>query len=147
MNTRKIIENTIITTAIGIVILRLKKDKIVYVDTLPEIIKDYVSIHFPEHFIKKAVTYKVGFKRSYKVFLNGKINLKFNNKGKAIEIESGNKLPDSVVPTKLASFVTAYFPENSIVEWELERNAQEIELDNGLELAFDLNGDFINVEK
>jgi hypothetical protein len=146
MNSRKLIGNAIITTAIGIIIARSKKDKIVFVDTLPQIIKDYVKIHFPAYTIKKAVKSKDIFNRTYDVFLDGKINLEFNKRGEIIEIEANSKLPDSVIPEKIIAFVAAYFPDNSIIEWELERRTQEVELDNGLELLFDLNDDFLSID-
>lgn len=44
------------------------------------------------------------------------------------------------------AYVNANYPGTSIVEIEREGNAIEVELSNGVELYFDLNGNFLGTE-
>ncbi|HLV41400.1 MAG TPA: PepSY-like domain-containing protein [Brumimicrobium sp.] len=146
MNSRKLIGNAIIATAIGIVAVRLKKEKLIYIDKLPVIINEYIKAHFASRRILKATQVRNGFKKTFNVFLDGKINLEFNNKAEIIEIEGNSKLPDSVIPDKILDFVSSNYPDNVIIEWELEHKMQEVELDSGRELIFNLRGDFLFID-
>jgi hypothetical protein len=146
MNSKKLIGNAIITTAIGIIIVRLKKEKLIYIDKLPSGINEYIKTHFASRRILKARQGRNGFKRTYDVYLDGEISLEFNNNGDIVEIEGDSKLPDSVIPKKISDFVSINYPDNVILEWELENKTQEVELDSGLELIFNLNSDFLRIE-
>lgn len=146
MNSRKLIGNAIITTAIGIIIFRSKKDKLIYLDKLPLFINEYIKTHFASHRILKAVQGRDGFRRTFNVYLDGDISLEFNHKGEIIEVESASRLPDSIISQNILEFVAINYPDNVIVEWEREKRTQEVELDSGLDLVFDRNGEFIGIE-
>lgn len=145
MNSRKLIGNAIITAAIGIIIVRLKKEKLIYIDKLPSIINEYIKTHFASRRILKATQGRDGFKRTYAIYLDGKISLEFNTHGEIIEIEGVSKLPDSVIPENINDFISNNYPDNVIIEWELENKTQEVELDSGLELIFNLSGEFLYI--
>ncbi|WP_107038651.1 PepSY-like domain-containing protein [Brumimicrobium mesophilum] len=146
MDSKKIIGNAIITTALGIIVLRSKKVKLVYLDQLPSFIHEFVKLHFSTRRILKAVQHRKLFNGTYEVLLDGEIRLAFNKRGQLIEIEGNSKLPNSVIPSKILDFIAINYPDNVIIEWELEKKYQEIELDSGLELIFDLNGEFLGLD-
>lgn len=146
MDSKKIIGNVIITAAAGIILYRLKKDKLIYLDKLPSFINEFIKAHFASRRILKAVQERDGFSRTYSVLLDGEISLEFNSKGEIIEIEGASKLPDSVIPLNILEFVAINYPDNVIIEWEREKRLQEVELDSGLDLVFDLKGEFIGIE-
>ncbi len=122
------------------------KDKVQpFTQASPEI-KEYILKHFPSG---KVALYKIDshlFSKKYKVLFEDGTKLNFNKDNQIIEIDSKNKLPDTVIPPKLLTYVKDNYPKNYITEWELKRNKQEIELDNGLELEFTLEGDFIRID-
>jgi len=112
-------------------------------------ILNYVSLHFPNSSILK-VEKEIGknSRVTYEVDLTGKIELVFNNNCSIIDIETDNKaLPNSVIPKSLKDYVILNYPNNFITGWKLESNYQEIELNNGVGLEFNLNGTFIRVDK
>lgn len=146
MNSRKLIGNAIITTAVGIIILRAKKDRLIYLDNLPSFINEYIKTHFASHRILKAVQGRDGFRKTYEVILDGEIEIGFNGRGEVIEIEGGSQLPYSVIPEKISDFISINYPDNVIFEWEIDKRTQEVELDSGLELIFDLDGEFLGIE-
>ena len=117
-----------------------------YVGDIPGGIAEFLENHFPEKKVRKIVKTTKLNSITYDVELAGDIELKFDSKWGVIEIESKTKLPDSVIPTSISDYVTLHYPNNFIVEWELENDHQEVELDNGIELEFTLNGDFIKVD-
>lgn len=113
---------------------------------LPKEIQSYVQIHFPESQIIFAVKDKEGLSYKYELKLNNRVELDFNAQGEIISIEGKEKLPDSVIPVKILSYVQKKFPKNYITDWSLKKRKQEIELDNGLELKFNNDGDFIKMD-
>jgi hypothetical protein len=113
---------------------------------LPVEIATYTATHFPSNTILQVILDKEGSKKTYDVTLSEGFNLEFNRNMEIIEIEGISQLPESVIPEKIWQYVKANFPNNVITEWELDGRKQEIELDNGLELDFNMNGDFLKID-
>lgn len=61
------------------------------------------------------------------------------------EYEGTSSISNEVL-NLITAYVTANYPGQSINEMEREGNAIEVELSNGLELYFDLNGNFLGTE-
>jgi len=83
---------------------------------------------------------------TYDIYLNGNIELEFNNEYEIIEIDGRAQLPDSVIPSAILDYVAQNYPNNFITDWDLERDHQQIELDNGLDLEFTMTGEFIRID-
>jgi hypothetical protein len=77
----------------------------------------------------------------------GAVVLGFNSSYEITDIDGTTQLPDSVIPQAILDYVAQSYPANFITDWELERNHQQIELNNGLELEFELNGAFIRIDR
>ncbi len=75
------------------------------------------------------------------------VALDFNSSYEITDIDGTTQLPDSVIPQAILDYVAQSYPANFITDWELERNHQQIELNNGLELEFELNGAFIRIDR
>lgn len=123
------------------------KEEVITPENLPTEIKSYVATHFPDNKVLQAVYEKDDLKKEYEVILSGNIELKFNSKKEIIDIESRTKLPDSVIPAKIREYVTENYPDNFIIGWELEDKHQQVELDNGLDLEFKMDGEFIKIDR
>ena len=123
-----------------------EKEKIVPAAELPNEITEYVSKHFPANTIIQSTEDKDGFTKTYDVLLDGNISLEFNRKKEIIDIESLSELPNSVIPTKIKSYVETNYPNNVIIGWGLDDKNQEVELDNGVGLEFNMNGDFLRID-
>jgi hypothetical protein len=123
-----------------------EKEKVIPTSELPTEIKDYVSTHFPNSSIVKSVKENDSFTKTYEILLEGNFKLEFNKKKEIIEIDGVSKLPDSVIPEKIRTYVFDNYPTNVITDWELEGKNQKIELDNDLALEFNMDGDFIRID-
>ena len=116
------------------------------VNETPQQIESFVNMHFPNNAILKITKEMKGNSYTYDVTLAGNIELDFNSNLEVTSIESATKLPDSVIPANIRSYVTANYPNNYIVAWELEGVNQQVELNNGVELLFTMTGEFIGVD-
>src|SRR5690606_38987395 len=112
------------------------KDSVLPVHEVNPKISGYIQIHFPDQPILQAVKDKDFSHKSYDIWLTENIYLEFNKKYEIVEIDSENKLPDSVIPEKILLYVAANFPQMYITDWSLEDKRQEVELNNGLSLIF-----------
>jgi len=123
-----------------------QKDELIPVAEAPSAVAEYLNQHFSGQSILQITKDKDGFTKTYDVILDGGITLEFNRKFEIIDIDGTTQLPDSVIPTALLDYVKEKHPENFITDWELENKHQQISLDNGLSLEFDLDGKFLRID-
>ena len=122
------------------------KESILPNSELPDEIKTYVSTHFPDNSILQVIKDQDGFIKSYDLTLSGNIGLEFNRKKEIIGIDGVGRLPDSVIPEKIRQYVSSNYPNQFITDWELDDRNQVVELDNGLDLKFNMAGDFLRLD-
>lgn len=122
------------------------------IKALPEGAKSYISRHFENstinHYEKEADLLDI----EHKVYLNfngASFRLEFDKYGNITEVRSiDNKtpLPQSVLPVKITQHANGKFPNAGIVEWEKKRSVQTVELDNGVELVYNRQGNFLRID-
>lgn len=112
----------------------------------PQEIEAFVKMHFDNNAILKITKEMSGDSYTYDVKLAGNIELEFNSKKENTSIESATKIPDSVIPANIRSYVTTNYPSNFIIGWELEATHQQVELNNSVELEFTMSGEFIRID-
>lgn len=124
------------------------KGKVLTVSEYPQEIITYTGTYFPENEIRRIIyADKDGRNASYKTLLSGNVGIQFNAAKKPVQMSSiTTALPLSVIPVKIQQYVKDNYPKNIIVEWEVDDNEQEVELDNEIELTFNLSGDFVKKE-
>lgn len=113
---------------------------------LPSEIKSYIATHFPNQSINIAIKDNDDYNKTFKIILDNLTKFEFNQKKEIIEIKGKFKLPNTVIPDKILTYVNSNYSGNFIVGWKLDNNKQEIELDNGIELEFKINDEFLRVD-
>lgn len=109
-------------------------------DKLPVEISTYIKTSFPNH---KVLRFSQDDDKEYEVYLDKDIVLDFNNRNQIKSIDGKSKLPDTAIPPKILAYVKASYSSNSITDWETDGKIQEITLDNGVELSFTNDGEYI----
>lgn len=125
----------------------LAQDQVISDSELPKEIKSYLVTHFPKNAIIQASVDKDAFSKSYDVTLEKNIKVEFDSKNKVKEIDGISTLPESVIPSKILNYVKNTYPSNTITDWESDTRNQQVKLDNGLELEFSMNGDFLRIDR
>lgn len=123
-----------------------ESEKQVNKQDIPTEINNYVKQHLPDNNILVVKQEQDGFRKKYEVMLQNNIKLEFNHKFEITDIDSNTKLPDSVIPEPIRNYVAQNYPDNYITDWELEYNHQQVGLDNGLDLEFTMDGNFIRID-
>ena len=113
---------------------------------IPTAIKTYIETHFPSNTIVRAEKDTENNTITYEIYLNENINLEFDSASNIIDVDGVIQLPNSVIPQSILDYVSVNYPNNVITDWELEFNHQQVELNNNIELEFEMNGNFIRID-
>jgi hypothetical protein len=122
------------------------KETPVQENDLPDEIRTFVTTYFPANKIIQSVKDRDGLEVTYDLILDGNISLEFNGKKQITDIDGTTRLPDSVIPSKILNYVSANYPDNFIIGWELDDRNQQVKLDNRMELEFNIAGDFLRID-
>lgn len=122
------------------------KDVILSEQDTPSEIKNYVATHFPNCTISRAIKEPMNANDMYEIHLSCGCTLEFNKQKNITDIDCPSQLPSSVIPNTILAYVSANYPNNHIISWELQRKNQSVELNNDTTLVFDLQGNFLRVE-
>lgn len=146
MNNFKKIKSVILLVIFIMPITLFAQDRIIQNSEIPVAIQNYIKTHFPDRTIVKAEIDMEGTKKEYEIKLDNKTELEFNRKYQIKKIDGKSALPASVIPPAINEYVKTHYPNNVITDWEIEWNHQEVKLDNGIELEFNLKGRFIRID-
>ncbi|MGV3585391.1 MAG: PepSY-like domain-containing protein [Adhaeribacter sp.] len=123
-----------------------EKEEVVKAEDLPQTAREFISNNFANETVTSVVKEESGKNISYDVVLNNGTKLDFNKEGQITEIDSQTKLPDSVIPGPIRSYVQTNYATEHITGWELEGTNQDVELSNQLELRFDKDNNFVSLQ-
>lgn len=117
-------------------------------EALPANAQTFLKTHFGSKKPSYILEDKEILSTEYKVKFDNEIEIEFDKKGNWKEVDGKNtKIPKSIVPKKIASYIKTNFPKENVIKIELESSGYETKLSNGLELKFNLKEDFIKIDK
>ncbi|KAA5541687.1 PepSY-like domain-containing protein [Adhaeribacter rhizoryzae] len=124
-----------------------EKEQIISKNDLPQPAKDFISTHFAGVGIASVEKESDILEKTYDVILSNGTSLDFNEDGACTEIDGHtDKIPDSVVPTKILEYVQTNYAADFITSWEKDDSQQDIELASKLELKFGQESNFLQLE-
>jgi hypothetical protein len=128
------------------IFMSCSKDVINPGDILPTEIKAYITTHYPSQSITESVIDKMDSLKTYEIKLNNSTSLEFDYKKEIVDIDGNTELPKSVISSKIFDYVRVNYPNNFITGWEMDEGKQEVEMNNSVDLEFDMNNDFLQVD-
>lgn len=122
-------------------------DRPIAVGELPAASQEFIKAHFSGVEISFSKVDEGLFDKDYKVvFVNGaKVEFAKNGEWKDVEYKYG-EVPASVVPQQIRDYVSKNYPGRKITAIDRDRRDYEVELDNGLDLKFDLQFRLIDID-
>ena len=115
---------------------------------LPAEATAFISNYFSKNTIHHAIKDQDKRKIKYEVMLDDMTELKFTEKGAWKEVDGKNKvIPTGYILKPILDYVTKNYPKSSITKIDKGFNDIDIDLDNGIELEFDLKGKFLRIDK
>jgi hypothetical protein len=83
----------------------------------------------------------------YNVYMKNGAEIEFDHQGNLKSIDCRvSAIPEGIVPEVIAHYVALHYPNHSIVEYVIGYRRITIELATGLELIFDLEGNFLGID-
>ncbi|MCK9303286.1 MAG: PepSY-like domain-containing protein [Bacteroidales bacterium] len=114
---------------------------------LPTAAQEFISTHFSSYEISFVMKDKELFETTYEVILNNGDKIDFNKSGEWEDIDCPySKVPTVIIPEKILTFVQSKYPDYYIISIGKDKKHYEIELNNDLDLKFDLNYNLIEID-
>ena len=137
--------------AIAVFTVSCSKDDNVNEVVLPSKANTFLSAKFKgANIVKLSKVNDNQTKKEFEVILDNGIKVEFDKDGNWVEIEAvkdDGTIPNEFVPAKILAYVTLNYPNLGVNSIEIEDDGYEIELTDGTDLDFDLEGDFIKIDK
>lgn len=115
---------------------------------LPRAAQNFISKNFSGQTItkiEKKTKYQV--KTEYEVKFDNRMEIEFDGDGNWTEVDGKKSpIPTGFINSSIVNYVKQNFPTEKITQIEKKRSKYEIDLTNGLELIFDLNGNFKKID-
>ncbi len=114
---------------------------------LPQSSQTFVKTYFSDKQVS-AVFKETHGKNEYEVCFSDGAQIEFTSKGDWDEVKDRDKdgVPTGFLPKAMANYVATNFHGTNIIEINKERSKFEVKLNNGIELVFDLNGNFLHYD-
>lgn len=123
-----------------------KNDELIGESKLPSAAQTFLQENFPSEAIQSVVKDYDDGTHTYKVSLSDGTYIEFKKNGEWKEIENRTSgIPESAIPAKIMEYINANYPDNFIIDIEHNRH-YDVELDSGLDLDFNSNGEFLRID-
>ncbi len=114
---------------------------------LPATAQSFIQKYYNVSDISYVEREKDGLHNEYTVYLKNATKIEFNHAGNLESIDSRNTpIPEGIVPPLIVNYVALHHPDQFIVDYTIEYRHLKIELNNSLELIFDINGNFLRID-
>ncbi|MEO8255671.1 MAG: PepSY-like domain-containing protein [Flavobacterium sp.] len=126
------------------------RETVITATDLPQTASTFITTYFPD------ATYQVIKKQDkpdadgsiYDVYLTNGFEIDFDANGNWIDIDGNHQaIPVELIPEKISIYITTNYPNQFATSIDNEKTFIEVELSNNLELVFDLQGNFIRIDK
>ncbi|QTN37713.1 PepSY-like domain-containing protein [Cryomorphaceae bacterium] len=117
-------------------------DTPVPVSSLPAAITTYISQNYPG----ETIAWAEMDDDEYEVYLSDGTELYFDLNGMFLYAEQDDDIDPANLPATILTYITQNYPNDSIVEAELDDDIYEVYLSSGIELYFDINGVFLGMD-
>lgn len=122
-------------------------DQLVGYDELPVVAQTFIRKYFNPSDVSYIEREREGMHLEYNVFLQDATEIDFDHQGNLQSIDCRrHAVPEGIVPELITSFVSLHHPDQIIVEYAIGYRFLTVEISNGLDLVFDLEGHFVRVD-
>ena len=118
-------------------------DQAIPLSSLPKVITDYISANYAG----RTIVWAEIDDDEYEVYLSDGTEVYFDRRGRFIEADRDrDAINPANLPQNILSYISTNYPNDSIIQAELDDNFYEVKLSSGTELYFDAQGNFLGSE-
>ena len=123
------------------------KEQVITFDQVPEPAKAIVAAHFDAAQIAYVLLDKGLLDDEYDIRFNDGRTIEFNKAGELQKVDcKQTEVPVALVPELVLTYVKANFPNAFITEWGKDDRGYKAELNNGLDLKFNRQYEFVRID-
>ena len=124
-----------------------KEDNYINASLLPTEAQNFLSEHYSSVEVQSVIKDYDDFGYTYEVRLADGTHIEFRKNGEWEKVENRTEgVASGVIPAKIGEYVATNYPNNFVIDIERERH-YDVELNDGLDLEFSLDGDFIRIDR
>ena len=114
---------------------------------LPAQAQSFVQQHFNVADIAHIERERDGIHNEFTVYLKNSTKIEFDHRGNLESVDCEiYPVPEGIIPEVIANYLKQHYPNHFAVKYSIGKYALEIELGNGMELLFDLEGKFLRMD-
>ncbi|HCC51737.1 MAG TPA: hypothetical protein DEQ30_06485 [Porphyromonadaceae bacterium] len=122
-------------------------DRPIRFEQLPEKSKEFIRKFFSEKDISYIKMESEFLFKSYEVYFVDGSKVEFDKRGEWDNVEcKKRKIPDGIAPDKIARYVEKNHSNSKIIKIDRDSRSYEIELDNNVEIKFDMRFNVIEYD-
>lgn len=122
--------------------------KVIQFGELPQAAQTFVDTHFADKQVSIVYHDNELADKDYEVIFTDGANIDFSKKGEWTEVEDRdtNGVPTAIMLQGIVDYVSTNFAGQYVVQLGKERSNYEVELNNGVEMVFDKEGQFLRYD-
>lgn len=122
--------------------------KVIQFGELPQAAQTFVDTHFADKQVSIVYHDTELADKDYEVIFTDGANIDFSKKGEWTEVEDRdtNGVPTAIMLQGIVDYVSTNFAGQYAVQLGKERSNYEVELNNGVEMVFDKEGQFLRYD-
>lgn len=121
-------------------------EKPIEVNQLPATAIEFVKTYFGDATVALAKEEMDDFTKTYEVVFSKGGKVEFDSKGEWESVECPMGLPAGIVPAPIMDYVSKTYPAQKVLKIDKGRRDYEVELDNLLELKFNLQFQLMDID-
>lgn len=122
-------------------------DRPVTFNQLPSAAQTFINKNYPDDKVSFATVDDDFIRPDYHVALVSGVMLQFENDGSLEKVETRNgNIPEGIIPVQISQAVNSYYPDATILGYEVGRRSYEVKLSNRLELKFNSRFELVELD-
>lgn len=124
------------------------EERVIDKSQLPMSAQSFIKEYYPNDKVSLATMEKSVLDKDYKVILTNGVKVEFDGKGNwsSVECKKGSQVPAEIIPANINSYVKSSFPKSKIEKIERDKRFIDIDLNNDIELKFNLKGALVEFD-
>lgn len=123
-----------------------EKEEVITMNELPSQARTFISTYWPNVEATALLKETHGCSTEFKVILADATTIDFDKKGVWEDVENNVGIPTGFILKPITDYVAQHFSGAQIIEISKDKKNFDVELNTGINLVFDVNGNFKRID-
>lgn len=123
------------------------KEEVIQTEQLPYAAKEFLAKYYPGIEAQLVKKEKDGLTTTFQFYALNGVHVEFDSKGNWTEIEDMKGISRDLFPDAILAYLLKTYPDEKVVKIEKDDHGYDIRLSDFTELAFNKNGQLIDIDR